>query len=103
MRPESRSKNCSQIVQNAIIEQSAKLLKRLAPQAGFEPATLRLTEAKIRHYQAPLRAMKIIRLNEIAQWLSHGSITVNSRHNRCFEGVTSQSMSHGFPDLAAAS
>src|SRR5690242_785437 len=40
------NQTCSQIVQNAILEIAAKLLKRLAPQAGFEPATLRLTGGK---------------------------------------------------------
>jgi hypothetical protein len=76
-------------------DDGANSLKRLAPQAGFEPATLRLTEATFRHHQTRWIVMKTIRFNEIARWLSRGSIAVNLRHNRCFSRVTSQFMSHG--------
>jgi hypothetical protein len=42
-----------------------KLLKGLAPQAGLEPATLRLTEATLKIYQARRRTMKVMIINEL--------------------------------------
>ena len=65
----------------------------MAPQAGLEPATLRLTVVTRQIDQRRLNAMKIRPINDLQSPVDQPSITVNVDQNRLLEGVTSQSTS----------
>ena len=67
---------------------------KLAPRAGFEPATLRLTEATPMGYRVLLMTMKVMMVNDLQRPVKTRSPAVNLRHTPSFGGVTSQSMSH---------
>jgi hypothetical protein len=62
----------------------------VAPRAGLEPATLRLTAVarEIRHQRR--RAMTNMSLNDFRRWADRASSPVNVDTKASFEGVTSQ-------------
>jgi hypothetical protein len=67
--------------------------EELAPQAGFEPATLRLTAAALTSDQGRQMAMKIQRSFDLPRFSSRRSISVNDGRPRRFRRVTSQCVS----------
>ena len=58
---------------------NSKLLKGLAPQIGFEPTTLRLTEAPPQIDRVRPSAMKIMRLSNLRPASDQASIAVARR------------------------
>ncbi len=82
-------------------------LCEVAPRAGLEPATLRLTEGRRMIDRRRRRTMKILTLNELRRSHQPGSTAVNERHKarsqRVMSQFTSQSAEQsrrGFADSA---
>src|SRR5882762_885441 len=84
-------------------DQQCKLvtLKGLAPQAGFEPATLRLTEAALTFHRLRLMMMKVRTINELRPSCCRPSLTVNLHRSPFVEWVMSQTMSQAAPNASA--
>jgi hypothetical protein len=56
-----------------------KFLKRLAPQAGFEPATLRLTEATLASHYVRLRVTSVMKMSDLRAFVLAGWIAIDRR------------------------